>query len=311
VPVGIPGELLVGGVGVARVYLNRQELTAEKFVPDLFADLERQSHSQFYPTANRLYRTGDLVRYRQDGNIEFLGRIDQQVKVRGFRIELGEIESALHQFSEAGSLPLREAIVLVREDIQGDKRLVAYVSPDTSTITSSELSIPSAASLKSYLRQVLPEYMVPSAYVVLETVPLTPSGKVDRRALAALPAPETGRQALQTEYIAPRNPTEMQLADICATLLNIPKVGEQSSIGVNDNFFELGGHSLLATQFISRVRENFQVELPLRTLFEHPTIGELAFEIEKIKAQGEQEQVPTIQRVSRDARRMKRSDLDE
>ena len=252
VPVGIPGELHIGGVGLARGYLGRPELTAERFVPNPFST---------EPGA-RLYKTGDLVRYLPDGNIEFLGRIDHQVKVRGFRIELGEIEAVLKQHPA-----VTDGAVVAREDVPGDKRLVAYVIPD-------HKPGPTVGELRGFLRQTLPEYMVPSAFVFLEALPLSPSGKVDRR---ALPAPDRTRPTLEREYVAPRTPMEEKLAEICAELLGVEKVG------VYDSFFELGGHSLLATQFISRVREAFDVEVPLRALFEHPTVAELAERIERLK----------------------------
>ena len=274
VPVGVAGELLIGGVSLARGYLNRPDLTAERFVPNPFSE----------KPGERLYRTGDLVRYLPDGNIEFLGRIDHQVKVRGFRIELGEIEATLVEHSS-----VRDAAVLAREDVPGDVRLAAYVvaKPDTPI---------NSGDLRSYLRERLPDYMVPSHFIMLDTMPLTPSNKVDRQ---ALPAPDQSRPDLQSEYIAPRNEVEQKLAEICAALLNLKKVG------VFDSFFDLGGHSLLATQFISRLRTTFEVELPLRSLFEKPTIAELAEEIARTKESACKPQVPTITRVAREQRRVK------
>ena len=305
VPVGVPGELLVGGISLARGYLNRPEMTADKFIPDPFDG--KSSWTIFEDELPRLYRTGDLVRYRPNGDIEFLGRIDHQVKVRGHRIELGENETALRSFSRSDYFPLQDAVVIVREDVPGDKRLVAYVVVDDDGV--SELEAPTPSVLRQFLREILPEYMLPSAFVFREALLLTPAGKVDRITLAKLPAPEIGRQDLTIEYVAPRTPTEEELASICVALLGIQQKGDQSPIGVHDNFFELGGHSLLATQFISRVREAFQVELPLRTLFEHPTVAELAIEMEILKQQGDQFQQPTIERVSRESRRRKRSSL--
>jgi amino acid adenylation domain-containing protein len=249
VPVGVPGGLHVGGVSLARGYLNRPELTAEKFIRDPFSD---------DPEA-RLYKTGDLVRYREDGNIEFLGRIDHQVKVRGFRIELGEIEAVLRQHAD-----VQEAVALARDDLPGGRGLVGYVMPRDSA----ELQV---GELRGFLRKKLPEYMVPSFFMTMEHFPLTPSGKVDRQ---ALPAPEGVRPELEREYVAPRNETEERLAAICAELLAVDRVG------VYDSFFDLGGHSLLATQFISRLRDTFHVELPLRSLFESPTVAELAERVE-------------------------------
>jgi len=278
VPAGVPGELCVGGVGLARGYLNRPDLTAEKFIPDPFSGRP----------GSRLYRTGDLVRYSEDGNIRFLGRIDQQVKVRGFRIEPGEIEAALREIAQ-----IKDVVVLAREDIPGEKRLVAYLVCDEPR--------PSVAELRERLGTELPDYMIPSAFMFLDAMPLTPNGKIDRK---ALPKPELDRSAFQTEYIAPRNENEEKLAQIVAELLHIEKVG------IHDNFFELGGHSLLATQFMSRLRTTFQTELPLLTLFEKPTVAQLAEEIEKAKTQpAKAGQTPQIKRVSRAKRKAKRSDL--
>ncbi len=276
VPIGVPGELCVGGVGLARGYLHRPDLTAEKFVPDPFSGRK----------GDRLYRTGDLVRYQEDGNLQFLGRIDLQVKVRGFRIELGEIEAVLREVPN-----VKDVVVLAREDIPGDKRLVAYlVCQDPK---------PEVPTIRQQLSQKLPDYMVPSAFVFLEAMPLTPNGKIDRK---ALPKPQLDRSAVQAEYVAPRNPTEEKLTQIVADLLNIEQVG------IYDNFFELGGHSLLATQFISRVRNTFGVELPLIKLFEKPTVAGLAEEVEKAKT-SPAKSAPQIKRVSREKRRMKKDQL--
>ena len=261
VPVGVPGELLVGGVQLSAGYWNRPELTAEKFIADPFSTME----------GARLYRTGDLVRYRTDGNIEFLGRIDDQVKVRGFRIEPGEIEAALRQ-----QALVREAVVVVREDEPGDKRLVAYIVADGAAADVVE-------SLRAQLRAILPDYMVPSAFVTLEQLPLTPNGKVDRK---ALPAPEYASAI----YVAPRTPTEEILAGIWAEVLKLERVG------VHDNFFELGGHSLLATQVVSRVRQALGVELELRGLFASPTVAGLAGELDKGSSQAV---APPIVRMGR------------
>ena len=250
VPVGMVGELYIGGDGVARGYLNRPELTAEKFVSDPFS--ERSDA--------RLYRTGDLARYLADGHLEFLGRRDHQVKVRGFRIELGEVESALAQHPA-----IRQNIVVTRGDMTGDNRLVCYLIPH------SEQAKPPASELRNFLREVLPDYMLPSAFVTLEAMPLTPNGKVNRRALPA-PAPE--RPEPGGAYLAPRTPLEGELAAICAEVLGLRRVG------VRDNFFDLGGHSLLGTQFIFRLRDKYQVKLPLRRLFEQPTVEALAQAIE-------------------------------
>ncbi|WP_164021762.1 non-ribosomal peptide synthetase, partial [Pyxidicoccus trucidator] len=246
VPVGVPGELFIGGAGLARGYLGRPELTAERFVPNPFSATP----------GDRLYRTGDLVRWRADGTLEFLGRTDFQVKLRGFRIELGEIEAALTQHPA-----VQQALVLVREDSPGDKRLVAWFT--------SQAQPPEVATLRAFLKERLPEFMVPSAFMAMETFPLTPNGKVDRK---ALPVPDAS--LLARAYVAPRTPTEEQLAALWAEVLRVERVG------LNDHFFELGGHSLLATQLVARIRSAFNVELPLRALFEASTLEGLAARIE-------------------------------
>jgi amino acid adenylation domain-containing protein len=250
VPIGVPGELHLGGESLARGYLNRRELTAEKFIPNPFSR----------KLGARLYKTGDKVRYLPDGNIEFLGRIDHQVKIRGFRIELGEIETVLAQHPS-----LRETVVIAREDLPGDKRLVAYVVPQQQQ--------PHTSELRSFVQERLPNYMVPSAFVFLDALPLTPNGKVDHR---ALPAPDASSLQLDAEFVPPTNPTEELLATIWADVLGVERVG------IHDNFFELGGHSLLATQVISRCRQAFSVELPLQSLFENPTIVRLGDRIKTL-----------------------------
>ncbi|MEH1943735.1 MAG: amino acid adenylation domain-containing protein [Nostoc sp.] len=244
VPIGESGELHIGGIGLARGYLNRPELTIEKFIFNPFSS----------ETGARLYKTGDLARYLSDGNIEFLGRIDHQVKIRGFRIELGEIEAILGQHPA-----LTQTLVIAREDVPGDKRLVAYV-------VASPEQIPSQVELRRFLETRLPEYMVPSFFVFLDTLPLNPNGKIDRR---ALPAPDTSDIRLST-FVPPQNSTEEVLAGIWAKILRLEQVG------IHDNFFELGGHSLLATQVMSLVRQVFRIEIPLQLLFENPTIATLA-----------------------------------
>jgi len=242
-PVGVPGELHVGGVGVARGYLGRPELTAEKFVPDAFGG---------EPGA-RLYRTGDRVRWLPTGELEFLGRSDGQVKLRGFRIETGEVESVL-----CAHPGVRDAVAIVREDEPGERRLVAYLVPAEGE------EVPPAAELRTHLRAHLPEHMVPAAFVPLEAMPLTPNGKLDRR---ALPVPEGGSER---EYVAPRDTAEGQVAEIFAEVLGVERVG------VHDDFFDLGGHSLLATRVMARIRNTFGVEAQLRLLFEMPTVAQLA-----------------------------------
>jgi amino acid adenylation domain-containing protein len=245
VPVGVPGELLIGGVGVARGYLNRPELSAEKFVANTISG---------EPGA-RLYKTGDRARYLPDGNIEFLGRIDDQIKIRGFRIEPGEIEAMLSRHAA-----VRESVVVVRGDATREKRLVAYVVPHRGRT-------PATADLRSFLRSKLPEYMVPSAFILLEALPRTPHGKLDRR---ALPAPDQIRPELETTFVAPQTPVEKVLGGIFANVLGIERVG------IRDDFFELGGHSLLATLVVSRIRAAFKVDLPLRRFFDAPTVAGLA-----------------------------------
>ena len=264
VPAGVPGELYVGGAGVARGYLHRPELTAERFQPDPFG-----------PPGSRMYRTGDRVRWRADGQLEFLGRVDFQVKVRGFRIEPGEIEAVLAQHPA-----VQQAVVLAREDKPGDKRLVAYVVP-TSPLPLGEgrgegIDPPglNLADLRAFLLRKLPEYLVPSAFVPLASFPLNTSGKVDRR---ALPAPE-GTNLARRPYVAPGDDVERKLAGIWSKLLGVEKPGAE------DHFFELGGHSLLATQVASRLRATFGVELPLRAVFEAPTLSALAARIRAASA---------------------------
>ena len=239
-------------IGLARGYHHRPELTAERFVPHPFSE----------EAGARLYRTGDLARYDADGNIHFLGRIDHQVKIRGYRIEPGEIEAALEEHPA-----VRQAVVLAREDRPGENRLVAYVvrKPGQSA---------TVRELRDFIKQRLPDYMVPASFVFLDRLPLTPNGKVDRK---ALPAPEPGRSGLERGFVAPRTPIEEVLASIWAEVL------KRDGVGVQDNFFELGGHSLLATRMMSRVREAFQVEVPLRSLFEAPTVAGLAEAIEVLR----------------------------
>jgi len=262
-PYGVEGEIFIGGSGVARGYLNRPELTAERFLRDPFSAA---------PNA-RMYKTGDLGRWRADGNLEFRGRNDFQVKIRGFRIELGEIEAALSTC--AG---VREAVVIAREDAPGDKRLVAYlVAHEGITLQ--------AAGLRTALSTRLPEYMLPSAFVTLEAMPLTANGKLDRK---ALPAPDATALAVR-EYEAPQDEVEATLAAIWQDLLKVPRVGRQ------DHFFELGGHSLLAVQLVSRVRMALGVELPLRAVFAGPGLSALA---EAVRAAGTST-LGRIQRVDR------------
>ncbi|HYO56981.1 amino acid adenylation domain-containing protein, partial [Archangium sp.] len=267
VPVGVPGELYIGGAGLARGYLGRPELTAERFIPEPFSGRE----------GARLFRTGDVARYLANGELEFIGRRDEQVKIRGFRIELGEMEVVLLQHPAVST-----ATVIVREDVPGNQRLVAYVVPEPERDAD-------AAVLRAFLKERLPEYMVPSAFVSMEALPLTPNGKVDRR---ALPAPAS--QEEEGAFVAPRSPGEELVAGIWAQLLGVPKVGR------HDNFFALGGHSLLATQVASRLRNAFKAEFPLRWLFEAPTVAVLAQRLDSARREMHAPQALPLAPVPRD-----------
>jgi amino acid adenylation domain-containing protein len=269
VPVGVAGELYIGGAGLARGYLGRPALTAERFLPDPHAP----------EPGRRIYRTGDLARWRADGGLECLGRVDHQVKIRGFRIELGEVEAALLRHPE-----VREAVAVAREDTPGDRRLVAYVVPRNG-------QAPTAAELRGRLGEALPDYMVPSAFVALDAMPLTPNGKVDRN---ALPAPEQVANAAPHAYVPPRGPIEEALAGIWAEVLGRPRVG------IHDDFFELGGHSLLAAQVLARLRDTFAVEPPLRDFFDAPTIAGLARLVETALRDEAGQRPPTLEPVGRD-----------
>lgn len=268
VPIWVPGEIYIGGSSVARGYMNRAEITSEKFIPNPFASNPK----------SRLYKTGDVGRFLPDGNIEFLGRVDFQIKLHGFRIELSEIEAVLNEHPE-----VREAVVVAREDSNSHKRLVAYV------VQQKEPQI-RVKDLRDHVKNKLPDHMVPSHFVLLRELPRTPSGKVERN---ALPAPDQ-IQDLERVSANPRTPLEQMLVNIWADLLNV------NEIGIHDNFFELGGHSLLAMQLLSRVRSSFQVELPLRTLFEDPTISSLAARIEKTRNSETRFYAPPIRRLPRD-----------
>jgi amino acid adenylation domain-containing protein len=245
VPAGVAGELYVGGAGVARGYLGRPELTAERFVPDPYSHVH----------GARLYRTGDLARHLRDGRVVYVGRTDFQVKVRGYRIELGEIEAAL-----ARHPAVAQCVAVVREETAGNPQIAAYY-------VAAEGQAASVGNLRAALREELPDYMIPSLFVALPVLPLTPNGKVDRK---ALPAPGGGRPDLGREYVAPEGEVQEKLAAIWAEVLRVERVG------AGDNFFELGGHSLMATQVLSRVQEAFGVELPLRSMFNSPTVAGLA-----------------------------------
>ncbi len=253
VPQGVPGELYLGGAGLARGYLNQPALTAEKFIPNPFD----------HETNSRLYKTGDLARYMADGNIEFLGRRDNQVKLRGFRVELGEIEAVLRQHPSVGA-----AAVIAREDVPGDKRLVAYVvAARAGSEKAANLEEAFVPELRAWLKNKVPDYMVPASFVSLSSLPLTPNGKLDRK---ALPPPDQIRPVLKETFVAPRTATEEMLAEIWGEVLNLKQVG------VHDHFFELGGHSLMIIQVISRLRETVQVELSMQEFFANPTIAGLA-----------------------------------
>ncbi|MDZ8184105.1 MAG: amino acid adenylation domain-containing protein [Nostoc sp. ChiSLP02] len=266
VPVGVPGQLHIGGDGLARGYFNRPQLTAQNFIPNPFSQ-----------KPGRLYKTGDLARYLPNGEIEYIGRIDNQVKVRGFRIELQEIEALLNQHSG-----VQQAVVIVRKDAVDSQRIVAYLVAENEQ----KLII---SQVRSFLESKLPSYMMPTNFVILETLPLTPNGKVDRKALPAL---DTILSEFADNFVAPQTAIEKQLAMIWMQVLDLEK------LGINDNFFELGGHSLLATQVISRINKNFDIELPLRRIFESPTIAKLSKNIED--KQLIFNSLPPIERVSRE-----------
>jgi acyl-coenzyme A synthetase/AMP-(fatty) acid ligase/acyl carrier protein len=271
VPAGVAGELYLSGMCLGLGYLNDKEKTNAAFVDNPFPEIPW----------DKLYKTGDLVRYLPDGNIDFLGRLDHQIKLRGFRIELGEIETILSQHPA-----VMETVVIAQEDGTGDKRLVAYA-----TLKPGQTLDANAA--RSFSKEKLPSYMVPAEFVFLDRLPLTINGKIDRKALRP---PDQSRPELRQLYVAHRNPVEEMITEIWGEVLKLDQ------IGVHDNFFELGGHSLLATQVMSRMRKVFQVELPLRSLFEMPTVAQLANEIEVTKkSYGEmpRPEIPSIPRQPR------------
>jgi thioesterase domain-containing protein/acyl carrier protein len=253
VPIGVAGEIYIGGDGLARGYLNRRELTEEKFVAHPFSG----------EAGARLYRTGDLARYLPDGNIEFIGRVDNQIKIRGFRIEPGEIEWVLTQHAQ-----IREAIVLAQEDRAGEKRLVGYVV--------GQPSAPKAEELRNYLKAKLPDYMIPSAFVFIDAFPVTPNGKVDRDALRVL---GRGQASTAPSPVVARTRGEAQLAQIWAEVLNV------DHFGVHDSFFDLGGHSLLAIRLLARMRQELKIDLPLGRFFEGPTIAHIAEQLESARCE--------------------------
>ena len=270
-PVGVVGELFIGGEGLARGYHNRPELTAEKFIPNPFSQ----------QPGERLFKTGDLARFRDQLELEYIGRADHQVKIRGHRIELGEIEAQLLEHES-----VREAVVLASHDVNGDYRLIAYVVTE-------QLPAPTVTELYSFLKMRLPDYMMPGAFMFLEALPLLPNGKIDKR---GLPAVEASRPDLQQGFVAPRTPIEELISAIFSHLLSIELVG------IYDNFFELGGHSLLATQLLSRLRDALGVDLPLREIFQRPTVAALALYIEQARREAGGISFEQIKPVAREAR---------
>ncbi|MEA5517932.1 non-ribosomal peptide synthetase [Limnoraphis robusta] len=275
VPIGVQGELYISGLGVARGYFNRPKLTSEKFIPN---PLSRNK------TQERLYKTGDLVRYLPDGNLEYLGRSDEQVKIRGFRIELGEIEAALNEYPK-----IKKAVAIVNSDEAGEQRLVVYFIRENITQQAPEKGDIHNQALRLFLEEKLPKYMIPSAFVELEAFPLTPNGKIDRRALAAIEyqLPTTNNR------IKPQTPVEEILVGIWENILNL------QGIGIHENFFELGGHSLLATRVVSLIRQIFKIEFPLRYLFDFPTIAKLAKQVDILTQNHLKLPISTIQAISR------------
>ncbi|MDZ7969677.1 MAG: AMP-binding protein, partial [Nostoc sp. DedSLP03] len=261
VSVGVTGELYIGGVGVARGYLNRPDLTAEKFIPNPF-QRDRGGKQDQSSNSERLYKTGDLARYLPNGEIEYIGRIDHQVKVRGFRIELLEIEAFISQYPA-----VRETIVTVQPDSVDSQRIVAYIVPHSDQTLAIN-------QLRGFLESKLPSYMIPGTFVTLEALPLTPNGKVDRK---KLPIPDTARPDLEAVYQPPQTEVEKTIANIWQEILNVEKVG------IDDNFFELGGHSLLLIQVHSKLREIFKSDLSVLDLFRYPTISSLVDYFNKVQ----------------------------
>jgi acyl carrier protein len=267
VPVGVSGEIYAAGDCLAHGYHNRPELTSERFLPNPFSS----------NGSGRLYKTGDLGRFLPDGTVEYLGRADTQIKLRGIRIEPGEIESVL------GDHPLVQEAVVAVHDQQEAQQLVAYVVGVNG-------QPPSTAELRRFLKSRVPDYLIPSSFVSLTAFPLLPNGKIDRK---VLPAPDANQGTAERSFVAPRNETEEKLATIWQELLHVQR------IGIDQNFFELGGHSLLGIQLISRIRRVFEVEIPVRCLFDEPTIASLALEIGKAKAAGSAVRPPILSRRPR------------
>lgn len=284
-PIGVPGEICVSGIGVGDGYWKNEQKTNLSFISNPSATSKQVLSGNNH---DLIYKTGDLGRWLPDGNIEFLGRIDHQVKLRGFRIELGEVEALLTQHPS-----VRSAVVVVREDIPGDKRLIAYIVPNIDEHTQqNNIASELPTTLRNFLKEKLPEHSIPSAFVLLEALPLTPSGKVDRR---ALPAPDSSHRNREQHYIAPHTPVEEVIAGVWTQVLKSDRVS------IDDNFFEQGGHSLLATQLVSRLRNIFQIQLPLRYVFEFPTVEGLAQAVEKMKRTQQGLQAPPIVPVPRDS----------
>src|SRR5436305_1360729 len=286
VPIGVPGEILIGGVGLARGYFKRADLTAERMIPNPVA-------AQFIAPGQRLYRTGDMARYLPDGSLQYLGRSDQQVKLRGYRIELGEIEAVLSRY--AG---VREAVVMLREGRGADKGLVAYIVARSGETLS-------VSSVQRYLRELLPDYMVPTSVVFVETISLTPNGKVDRKALQAINLSRTSLPVAEDKQLTP---LQELLISIWQDVLGLSMRGEgvetsdsdlAPTLGIDDNFFEKGGHSLLATQVVSRIRHMFRVDLSLHSFFEAPTIAALASLLEELMRGSSAHLVDTLVPVER------------
>ena len=284
VPVGVTGEIYIGGLGVTRGYLNRPDLTAEKFIANPFITEEEVGEGKNL----RLYRTGDIARYLPDGNVEFLGRIDDQVKIRGYRIELGEIESALKDNPN-----VYDCIVLVKDDDTGDKKLVAYIVPKDNNLYKSEIALRSSAGkefnilegagisntteeLRKELLNKLPEYMVPSYFVYIDKIPLTPNDKIDRK---SLPLPKSSIRLLVDSYVAPRNELEHKVCQIWANVLGL----SEDKIGIHDNFFMLGGNSILAIKLISKLNSKFKSNLRLADIFVYKDIELLISKINQTK----------------------------
>jgi acyl carrier protein len=275
----VVGELYLGGICVGRGYLHDEQRTAQSFIPDPFSD---------EPDA-RLYKTGDLARYLADGALEFLGRMDHQIKIRGHRVELGEIEMALKQHPS-----IMDLVVVARKDSTEDQRLVAYV------VLHKDYLATTVNDLQNYLMKQLPAYMVPSAIVFLEALPLNSNGKIDRK---KLPSPESTRLEQEKQLVAPRNSVEEAVVASWSKVLGIQQ------ISIYDDFFMLGGDSLLATRVTSILRTSMEVEIPLRRFFESPTVAELAEIIMQLKEQNAQSQTPTLRKLSRQAYRLPEASL--